>query len=47
MKELKKLYSSKETKSASTAFSGRPSSKQSKLNTPTKTKVKKAELKQR
>ena len=47
MKELKKLYNSKETKSASTAFNGRLSSKQSKVNTPTKMKVKKAVVKQR
>lgn len=49
MKELKKLYNSNKTKSASTAFNGRPSPKQSKvkLNTPKKTKVKKAVLKQR
>lgn len=49
MKELKKLYNSKEIKSTSTAFNGRPSPKQSKvkLNTPAKMKGKRAVLKQR
>ena len=49
MKELKKLYNSKDTKSVSTAFNGRPSLKQSKVKskTPTKVKVKKAVRKQR
>lgn len=49
MKELKKLYNSKDTKSVSTAFNGRPSPKQSKVKskTPTKIKVKKAVKKQR
>ena len=49
MKELKKLYNSKDTKSVSTAFNGRPSPKQSKVKskTPTKVKVKKAVRKQR
>ena len=49
MKALKKLYNSKETKSMSTAFNGRPSPKQSKvkLNTPMKNKATRAVLRQR
>lgn len=49
MKALKKLYNTKETKSTSTAFNGRPSPKQSKvkLNTPMNMKAKRAVSRQR
>lgn len=49
MKELKNLYNSKETKSTSTVVNGTQSPKQlkRKLNTPTKSKVKKDALKLR
>lgn len=49
IKQLKKLYNNKETKSATTALNGRQSPKQAKrkINTPKKTKVKKDALKLR